>query len=258
MNAARVLDGKVAIVTGGARGIGRAIAEGFAAAGAIVCVADILADDAVATAAEIDGAFAVTLDVTKRASIAAMADAVIERAGAIDILVNNAGVFSGRPFLDCADDEFDRVFAINVRGYMATMQEVARRMIAQGRKGSIVNLASDAGRRGHPASSVYNASKAAVINLSQSAALALIGSGIRVNAIAPGAIGTAMWGQVEQSFVNQAGLSAAAPIDFAANIPQGRLGRPHDIVGPAVFLASDASDYVVAQTLSVDGGLYPS
>jgi NAD(P)-dependent dehydrogenase (short-subunit alcohol dehydrogenase family) len=195
------LQDKTAIVTGATSGIGLAIARGFAEEGARVCVADLDAARCEAVAAEIGrGAFGHALDVRDRRSIANLVAAVVARTGGIDSLVNCAGVFGMQVFTDITEEEFDRIFAVNARGLLFITQAVVRQMVAQGRGGTIVSIASGAGRRAAPGAAVYSASKAAVINLTQSAAQELIRHDIRVNAIAPGAVRTPMWNQVDGEF----------------------------------------------------------
>ena len=254
------LAGKVAVVTGGARGIGAAICRRYADEGARVAVADILADEAEALANEIGGgAFGVQLDVTERASIDAMVGTVVARAGSIDILVNNAAVFDMAPLLELTETSYDRQFAVNVKGLLFTLQAVAAQMVKQGRGGKVVNFSSQAGRRGEPLVAVYCASKAAVISLTQSAGLALIKHGINVNGIAPGVVDTPMWDQVDALFARYEGLPVGEKKrQVGAAVPFGRMGTPEDLTGAAVFLASSDADYVVAQTLGVDGGNWMS
>lgn len=253
------LAGKVAIVTGGARGIGRAIARGLAAQGARVCIADLVLEQAQETAAAIGhDAFALALDVTSQASIDGMVGATVTQAGRIDILVNNAGVFDLAPLVEVTEHSFDKVFAVNVKGLLFTTQAVARHMIARGGGGKIVNLASQAGRRGAPLVSVYGASKAAVISLTQSMGLALIQHGINVNGVAPGVVDTPMWDQVDALFARHEGRPIGEKKRLVGEaVPFGRMGLADDLVGAVVFLASADSDYVVAQTLNVDGGNVP-
>jgi NAD(P)-dependent dehydrogenase (short-subunit alcohol dehydrogenase family) len=161
-----VLEGKVAVVTGGARGIGRVIGERYAAEGAKVAVADINLKEAETTAQGLgESALAVQLDVTRQESIDGLVSSVVERAGAIDILVNNAGIFGMGPLLEVTPESYDKIFAVNVKGLLFTLQAVARQMVKQGRGGKIINLASQAGRRGEPLVAVYCASKAAVISI---------------------------------------------------------------------------------------------
>ncbi len=254
------LEGKVAVVTGGARGIGAAICRRYADEGAQVAVADILADEAEALAVEIGrGAFAVRLDVTRRDSIDAMVEAMVGRAGGIDILVNNAAIFDMAPLLEITEVSYDKQFAVNVKGLLFTLQAVAAQMVRQARGGKIINFASQAGRRGEALVAVYCASKAAVISLTQSAGLALIEHGINVNGIAPGVIDTPMWDQVDALFAKYEGLPAGEKKrQVGEAVPYGRMGRPDDLTGAALFLASADADYVVAQTLNVDGGNWMS
>ena len=247
-------------MTGGARGIGAAICRRYATEGARVVVADILMEEATALAASLGGgAFAVKLDVTQHPSIAAMIEAVVARTDRIDVLVNNAAIFDMAPFLEITEDSFDRQFAINVRGLLFTMQAVAAQMVHQGGGGKIVNFSSQAGRRGEALVAVYCASKAAVISLTQSAGLALIKHGINVNAIAPGVVDTPMWDQVDAQFARYENLPIGEKKrQVGAAVPFGRMGKPDDLVGAAVFLASADADYIVAQTLNVDGGNWMS
>jgi NAD(P)-dependent dehydrogenase (short-subunit alcohol dehydrogenase family) len=254
------LKDKVAIVTGGARGIGAAICRRYAEEGARVVVADILAKEAAAAAAAIGrGAFPVALDVTHRPSIDAMVEAVVARAERIDILVNNAAVFEMEPVLEVTEASFDRQFAINVKGLLFTLQAAAVQMVQQGDGGKIVNFSSQAGRRGEALLPVYCATKAAVISLTQSAGLRLIKHRINVNAIAPGVVDTPMWDQVDALFAKYESLPLGEKkrrVGLA--VPYGRMGLPDDIAGAAVFLASADADYIVAQTLNVDGGNWMS
>lgn len=252
------LEGRGALITGAARGIGRAFAEAYLREGARVCVADVDGDAARATAREI-GATAVVMDVTEQASIdagVARADEVLD---GVDILVNNAALFTADPIAAIARADYDRVFAVNVAGTLFTMQAVARGMIARGRGGKIVNMASQAGRRGEPLVAVYCATKAAVISLTQSAGLNLIAHGINVNAIAPGVVDGAHWEGVDAQFARLEGLAPGEKkARVAAAVPAGRMGRPEDLTGMAVFLASAEADYVVAQCYNVDGGQWMS
>lgn len=254
------LEGKVAVVTGGARGIGKAIAEGFIREGATVAICDLLADVAAETAAELGAAaFPVTLDATDQSSIDAMVEAVVDRAGRIDILVNGAAIFEMEPLLETTGDSYDRVFAVNVKGLLMTTKAVANRMVAQGDGGKIINIASQAGRRGEAMVAVYCASKAAVISLTQSSGQELIKHRINVNGIAPGVVDTPMWDVVDSLFAKYEGRPIGEKKRAVGEaVPYGRMGRPEDHIGAAVFLASSDSDYVVAQTLNVDGGNWMS
>ena len=251
---------KVAVVTGGAQGIGEAIVRAYAGEGAHVVVADMAAAKAEALARELGGkAMAVGLDVRDRASVAAMVKTVVERLGGIDILVNNAAIFEMEPVLEVTEASFDKQFAINVKGLFFTLQAVARQMVAQGRGGKIINMSSQAGRRGEALVTVYCATKAAVISITQSTGLGLIKHGINVNGIAPGVVDTPMWGQVDALFAKYENRPLGEKKRLVSEaVPAGRMGRPDDYRGIAVFLASADSDYVVAQTYNVDGGNWMS
>jgi NAD(P)-dependent dehydrogenase (short-subunit alcohol dehydrogenase family) len=254
------LAGKVAIVTGGARGIGAAIVERYIAEGAVVAIADRAVGQAERLARDLgDKAFPVPLDVTIQASIEAMVATVVARTDTIDILVNNAAVFDLAPVVEVTEKSWDLLFSVNVKALFFVLQAVARRMIAQGRGGKIINMASQAGRRGEALASTYCATKAAVISLTQSAGLDLIKHGINVNAIAPGVVDTPMWEEVDALFARYEGRPLGEKKRLVgAAVPYGRMGRPEDHAGAAVFLASVDADYVVAQTLNVDGGNWMS
>jgi NAD(P)-dependent dehydrogenase (short-subunit alcohol dehydrogenase family) len=259
------LDGKVAIVTGGARGIGRAIAERYADEGARVVVADILEKDAEDTASVISrSAFAVHLDVTDQDSIDAMVASVVAKAGRIDILVNNAAIFNMAPLLEVTRDDWDKNFDINTKGLFFTLQAVARQMVKQseqdaGWRGRIINMSSQAGRRGESLVVAYCASKAAVISITQSAAKALIPNRINVNGIAPGVVDTPMWDEVDRLFAKYENRPIGEKKRLVGEeVPFGRMGKVEDLTGAAVFLASSDADYVVAQTFNIDGGNWMS
>lgn len=254
------LKGKTAIITGGARGIGAAVAEAYAKEGARICVADIRVDEARGTAARLgNGAFACHLDVTQQDSIDACVAEVQSRSGGIDILVNNAAIFDMAPIGEITGKSYDNVFGVNVKGLLFMLQAVATAMISRGQGGKIINFASQAGRRGEALVAVYCASKAAVISITQSAGLGLIKHGINVNAIAPGVIDTEMWGVVDELFAKFENRPIGEKKRLVGEaVPYGRMGKPEDIAGCAVFLASGESDYVVAQTFNVDGGNWMS
>jgi NAD(P)-dependent dehydrogenase (short-subunit alcohol dehydrogenase family) len=254
------LKGKSALITGAARGIGRAFAEAYVREGARVALADIAVDAAREAAAAIgSAAIAVEMDVTRQESIDAAVGETVERLGRIDILVNNAALFTAAPIVEIERADYDRVFSVNVAGTLFTMQAVARHMMARGGGGKIINMASQAGRRGEPLVAVYCATKAAVISLTQSAGLALIAHGINVNAISPGVVDGEHWDGVDAFFARYEGkLPGQKKREVGAAVPYGRMGRTEDLVGMAVFLASDEADYVVAQTYNVDGGQWMS
>ena len=253
---------KVAVITGGAKGIGLAIAGRYLAEGARVVIADVDAraiDEGVKQLGDDDRVLGVSLDVRDQASIDAMVVEVLEHFGRIDILVNNAAVFDMAPVLEVEAASFDRQFDVNVKGLFFTLQAVARVMVEHGQGGAIINMASQAGRRGEALVSTYCATKAAVISLTQSCALGLVEHGIRVNAIAPGVVDTPMWAEVDALFARYEGRPAGEKKRLVGEaVPMGRMGRPEDYAGAAAFLASDDSDYIVAQTLNVDGGNWMS
>ncbi|MGM0825352.1 MAG: L-iditol 2-dehydrogenase [Pseudomonadota bacterium] len=259
------LTNKVAVVTGGAKGIGLAIAQRYLAEGASVVVADIdtaAIDEAVSQLrqdVDAERVLGVELNVCDTASIDAMVAQVQERLGRIDILVNNAAVFDLAPVLEVTEASFDQQFAVNTKGLFFTLQAVAKAMVAKGQGGKIINMASQAGRRGEALVSVYCASKAAVISLTQSCGLDLIKHGINVNGIAPGVVDTPMWETVDALFARYEHRPPGEKKRLVGEaVPFGRMGTPEDHTGAAVFLASQDSDYVVAQTLNVDGGNWMS
>ena len=254
------LAGKTALITGAARGIGLAFAKAYVAEGARVAIADIDIERARDAAAEIgDAALAVRMDVTDQASIDAAVAHTIEAFGQIDILINNAAIFTAAPLVEITRADYERVFDINVAGTLFTMQAVARHMIDRGIRGRIINMASQAGRRGEPLVAVYCATKAAVISLTQSAGLNLIEHGINVNAIAPGVVDGEHWDGVDAFFAKYENKAPGQKKrEVAAGVPYGRMGKAEDLTGMAVFLASDAADYIVAQCYNVDGGQWMS
>ena len=254
------LAGKTALITGAARGIGCHFAQAYAAEGARVAMADIDIERARAEAGRIgDQAIAVEMDVTSQDSIEAAVASVTDAFGGIDILVNNAAVFTAAPIAEITRADYSNVFEINVAGTLFTMQAVARGMIERGAGGKIINMASQAGRRGEPLVAVYCATKAAVISLTQSAGLNLIDHGINVNAIAPGVVDGEHWDGVDAFFAKYENKAPGQKKrEVGANVPFGRMGRPEDLAGMAVFLASDEANYVVAQTYNVDGGQWMS
>jgi galactitol 2-dehydrogenase len=254
------LAGKSALITGAARGIGRAFAETYVREGARVAIADIDLAKARATAEELgDAAIAVHMDVSQQESIDRAVSETLAAFGGIDILINNAAIFTAAPIVEIDRTDFNRVFDINVAGTLFTLQAVARQMIASGKGGKIINMASQAGRRGEPLVAVYCASKAAIISLTQSAGLNLIAQGINVNAISPGVVDGEHWDGVDALFAkyeNKAPGQKKREVGEA--VPFGRMGTAEDLCGMAVFLASTDADYVVGQTYNVDGGQWLS
>lgn len=251
------LDGKVALVTGGARGIGRAICEAFATAGAKVVVADLRRDDAQETA-RATGGMAVAMDVTDFAAMSDGVKAVEDALGGIDILVNNAGIFNMASIDKVTVDDYRRQYDVNVGGTIFAIQAVVPGMRKRG-GGTIINFASQAGRRGEANVMIYCSTKAAVISITQSMALELARDNIRVNAIAPGVIDTPMWDLVDAQFAEYENKpKGQKKREVGEAVPLGRMGSPADIADPCVFLASDDARYVTAQTLNVDGGNWMS
>ncbi len=254
------LEGKVALVTGGARGIGRAICQAYIREGASVVVADRLAQDAEDTA-ELFGAqgFAVTMDVADQASIEHGVAAAEAKWGGIDILVNNAGVFGMSPIEEVTVEEYRRQYDVNVGGTIFVTKAVIPGMKARGKGGAIVNFASQAGRRGEPNIVLYCSTKAAVISITQSLALELAGDKIRVNAIAPGVVDTPMWDHVDAMFAKYDNLQPGAKKRMVGEaVPLGHMGAPEEIADPCIFLSTDEARYITAQTLNVDGGNWMS
>lgn len=254
------LAGKSALITGSARGIGRAFAEAYVGEGATVAIADINLEAAQKTAAEIGAkAYAVKLDVTDLASIEAAVKAVEAKTGGLDILINNAALFDLAPIVEITKASYDKLFSVNVAGTLFMLQAAARSMIARGKGGKIINMASQAGRRGEALVGVYCATKAAVISLTQSAGLDLIKHRINVNAIAPGVVDGEHWDHVDSLFAKYENRPKGEKKKLVGDaVPYGRMGTAHDLTGMAVFLASSDAEYIVAQTYNVDGGQWMS
>ncbi|MCY4425429.1 MAG: glucose 1-dehydrogenase [Halieaceae bacterium] len=254
---ARLKD-KVAIVTGGTGGIGRGIAEAFVAEGARVCIADLSAGQCQSVAGEIgESAYGHSLDVCKQQSIDTLVTDTAAELGAIDILVNAAGVFGMQAFTEITAAEFDRIVGVNTRGLLFMTQAVVRYALSGERKLSVVNITSGSGRRPGSDAAVYSLSKAAVISITQLISLELMPQGIRANAIAPGPVQTDMWEQVEKAYDERYGMAPDEVLEaVAGSTPSGRISTPADYLGAAIYLASDESDYVVGQTLGVDGGYF--
>jgi NAD(P)-dependent dehydrogenase (short-subunit alcohol dehydrogenase family) len=254
------LDGKSALITGSARGIGRAFAEAYIREGATVAIADINLERAEQTASELGAAaYAIRMDVTDQASIDAAMTAVEEKTGGLDILINNAALFDLAPIVEISRQSYDTLFSINVAGSLFTMQAAAKSMIKRGKGGKIINMASQAGRRGEALVAVYCATKAAIISLTQSAGLDLIKYGINVNAIAPGVVDGEHWDGVDALFAKHENRPRGEKKKLVGEaVPFGRMGRAEDLTGMAVFLASSEADYIVAQTYNVDGGNWMS
>ena len=256
----QTLQGKHALLTGAAGGIGLAVATAYLQAGARCTVADIGAQPthelAALMASHPDTLNYIPTDVTRSAQIDALIASASARFGSISTLFNNAAIFDMAPLLESDEAMYDKIFAVNVKGAFFVMQKVLAHMVAQGvQSGAVVNMASQAGRRGEALVSHYCASKAAVISYTQSAALAMALHKIRVNGIAPGVIATPMWKNVDALFAKYENLPLGEKKKRVGEaVPLGYMGDPTDICGAAVFLASDAASYITAQTLNVDGG----
>ena len=248
------LRGKTALVTGGGRGIGRAIALGLAQEGAQVAVLDILADSAAAVAREIEAtgvkALALPADLTKRAQVdRAIAD-TLTQFGQIDILVNNAGWDRMEMFLDSEEETWDKIIAINFKGMLYVCKAALPSMVARG-QGKVISIASDAGRAGSTGEAVYAGTEGAIIAFSKTLAREMARHKITVNVVCPGLTETPLLqGIREQSPKTEKVIEAVTRA-----IPLGRVGQPEDIAGAVVYLASPAADFVTGQTLSVSGGL---
>lgn len=252
------LPGKTAVVTGAGRGIGRAVADLFAAAGARIVVADILAAEADAAAAEIrkngGEALAVTLDIADETAVKQLYAQAMQQFASVDVLVHCAAIFPKYPLLEITVEQWDRVQAVNLRGTMLVMREAIAQMRKSGRGGAIVNISSVSGEREvvfHNAA--YGASKAGTTNLTRAAALEFGSDNIRVNAVLPG--GTTTPGAAEAAArMRAAGYELKGPMTHPGRIPLGAMGTPQDIAAACLFLASPAARYITGQCLAVDGG----
>jgi D-sorbitol dehydrogenase (acceptor) len=253
------LRGRHALLTGANGGIGLAVTAAFLAEGASCTAVDLSPQPSAALAEVIarhpDRAAWASADVTRVDTLGDLVDGAAARFGSVDVLFNNAAVFDMAPLLESDERMYQRLFDVNVKGMFFVMQAVLARLVAAGRPGSIVNLASQAGRRGEALVSHYCASKAAVISYTQSAALAMAPHRIRVNAISPGVIDTPMWQNVDALFARYEGLAPGEKkLAVGKAVPLGYMGAPADVAGAAIFLASDEASYITAQTLNVDGG----
>lgn len=248
------------LITGGARGIGLAFARAFIERDARVMIADIdVAQGRVAAESLGSRCHSVEMNVAQQDSIEHAVGTTVSELGRIDVLINNAAIFTAAPIVEIERSDFDRCVSINVAGTLFTMQAVARHMIERGGGGKIINMASQAGRRGEALVAVYCASKAAVISLTQSAGLDLIKHRINVNAIAPGVVDGEHWDGVDALFAKYENKPLGQKKrEVGASVPYGRMGTAEDLTGMALFLASSAADYVVAQTYNVDGGNWMS
>jgi len=246
------LEGKVAIVTGGSRGIGEAIARAFAAHGAKVVIAARKVEGCEKVAAAIRDAggeaHAVAFHAGELAAPKRLLDAAVEKFGKVDVLVNNAATNPHfGPLLTAEYPAWDKTFEVNLRGYFEMARVVANHLIDRDAKGSILNVASIVGLAGTPLQGIYAMTKAAVISMTQTLAAELAPSGIRVNALAPGIVETRFASALTQNPDIMARLTARTPM--------GRSAQPHEMAGPALFLVSDAASFVTGHVLVADGGL---
>ena len=252
-----------ALLTGAGGGIGLAVTAAYLREGARCTAVDLAptaSEGLQALQSEYGDRFQyLGADVTKTDRITALIESAARRFGPVAVLFNNAAVFNLKPLLEATEREYDQMFDVNVKGMFFVMQAVLRQMVDAGIKGSVINMASQAGRRGEALVAHYCASKAAVISYTQSAALAMAPHGIRVNGIAPGVIDTPMWAAVDALFAQYEGLAPGEKKRSVGRaVPLGRMGEPADICGAAVFLASAEAGYITAQTLNVDGGNWMS
>jgi NAD(P)-dependent dehydrogenase (short-subunit alcohol dehydrogenase family) len=253
------LTGVHAVLTGAGGGIGLAVAQAYLQAGAHCTLIDMAAapppDCAQLLRTYAEQAQYLSADLTQLEKHEALLDSAEARFGRIGVLYNNAAIFDMAPLLESSAAMYDRIFDVNVKAMFFIMQAVLKRMVAQGTQGAVINMASQAGRRGESLVSHYCASKAAVISYTQSAALAMSAHRIRVNAISPGVIDTPMWAGVDALFARYEQLPLGEKKrQVGLAVPLGYMGSPEDIAGVAVFLASAEASYITAQTLNVDGG----
>lgn len=255
------MNGRVAVVTGAASGIGLGVAQTLAAEGARVVIADLNEEAAGRAAEQLRSsggeATAVRADVAHRADVRGVVNHAVKAFGGIDVWFNNAGYNKPLHLLDVTEDNWRSIMDVNGLGTLIGIQEAAKQFIVQGRGGKIINTASMAGRQGYPSFAPYCASKAAVISLTQAAARGLAEHDITCNAFAPGVVDTPLWTRLDRDLMDIGDSSSPgeAMDNFAAGILRGRPARVADIAGTALFLASPDSDYMTGQVVMIDGGM---
>lgn len=252
------LAGKVALITGAGRGIGKAIALRFSQAGATIALNDIHPDELKKTLGEIErmggeGIY-VKADVSKSREVKEMVDYVVDKLGVVDILVNNAAVTKIVPFLETTEELWDRTLEINLKGAFLCARAVIPGMIKKG-GGKIINMSSQSGQRGSPWHIAYSVSKFGIIGLTQCLAVEFGPYNIKVNALCPGVVWTSAWEEIVEDYAERLGVSVEkAKEHLVSKIPLGRLGKVEDIADAALFLASSLSDYISGQAISLSGG----
>lgn len=256
-------EGKVVVITGGSRGIGKGIAERFAREGASVCVAanePLVHETAEGLRSHGGKALGLVVDVTDGSAVKAMYERVAAELGEVDVSVQNAGVITVARLEDLTEAEWDKVMAVNTKGVFLCCQEAAVRMRATGRKGRLINTASGQARQGFIYTPHYAASKFGVVGITQSLAKELAKTGITVNAFCPGIITTDMWAYNDAAWGKLLGDYQPGELmaEWVAAIPMGRAGTGDDVAGLVSFLASDDAAYITGQTINVDGGMFMS
>jgi D-sorbitol dehydrogenase (acceptor) len=253
------LKNRHAILTGAGGGIGAAVAAAYLREGALCSIIDLPAQASTEVqelATRYPGqVHYIAANVTRSDDITMLVVSAVKKFGPVHVLFNNAAIFDMAPLLESDEAMYDKMFDVNVKGAFFVMQKVLAHMVAHQTRGAVINMASQAGRRGEALVSHYCATKAAVISYTQSAALAMAPHHIRVNGIAPGVIATPMWSHVDALFAKYENLPLGEKkIQVGKAVPLGYMGDPSDIAGAAIFLASDEASYITAQTFNVDGG----